>query len=293
MTDRIRIAIQKKGRLNADSVQLFQDCGLKFTDSKDHLLRKGRNSNIDLLCVRDDDIPSLTQQGVCALGVVGANEYEEQRLANPEENFPTVLRELNFGVCKLAIAVPEGGRITSVEELKGKKIATSYPALTQKWIQDNGLKADIMYLSGSVEVAPSLGCADAICDLVSTGQTLRAHKLSKLIDVFESKALLIANPDSISTENGRIQTLLKRIDGVLKVNESKYVMLHAPKDRLEAISQLLPGSESPTILPLSGNPDTVAVHAVCGESVFWEHLEELKSAGASSILVLPVEKMMA
>jgi ATP phosphoribosyltransferase len=201
---------------------------------------------------------------------------------------------LDFGRCKLCIAVPDGFDYRGAVSLQGKRIATTYPNILQRFLADNGITAEVVVLSGSVEIAPRLGRADLICDLVSTGSTLAANHLRQAETVLESQAVLIRTPVPIAPEKQEwTRRLLMRIDGVEQVKGSKYIMLHAPRSALPAIAKLLPGSEAPTVIPLEGRGDRVAVHAVCRENVFWETLEQLKSAGASSVLVLPVEKMLA
>ena len=294
---RLKLAVQKSGRLTDHSTDLLVRCGLKFSRGKDQLVGFGENMPLDLLFVRDDDIPDLVEEDVCDLGLVGLNVLEEKRLewiARGHEPKFTILRPLDFGRCRLAIAIPEEMAWTGVASLQGKRIATTYPYVLERFLREQGVEADIVTLSGAVEIAPRLGRADAICDLVSTGSTLLANRLREVQTVLESQVVLIRTPvaiDPIKTE--WVERLLMRIDGVQQVRESKYIMLHAPRSALPAIRQLLPGSESPTIIPLEGHPDRVAVHAVCRENVFWETLESLKAAGASALLVLPVEKMLA
>jgi len=206
----------------------------------------------------------------------------------------TQLRKLTFGGCRLSLAVPENSQIKSAADLNGCRIATSYPALTSSLLSKRGIDAETVKFSGSVEIAPGLGTADAISDLVSTGTTLRANHLVELEVLFESTAALYGNPARLANEKRlMIDRLLSRLDGVLQAAESKYVMLHARRDAVERITRLLPGAENPTLMNLEGDPDRVAMHAVCRETVFWEHLEALKEAGATAILVLPVEKMLA
>lgn len=295
--NRLKLAVQKSGRLTDHSTDLLVRCGLKFSRGKDQLVGFGENMPLDLLFVRDDDIPDLVEEDVCDLGLVGLNVLEEKRLewiARGHEPKFTILRPLDFGRCRLAIAIPEEMAWTGVASLQGKRIATTYPYVLERFLREQGVEADIVTLSGAVEIAPRLGRADAICDLVSTGSTLLANRLREVQTVLESQVVLIRTPvaiDPIKTE--WVERLLMRIDGVQQVRESKYIMLHAPRSALPAIRQLLPGSESPTIIPLEGHPDRVAVHAVCRENVFWETLESLKAAGASALLVLPVEKMLA
>ena len=295
--NRLKLAVQKSGRLTDHSTDLLVRCGLKFSRGKDQLVGFGENMPLDLLFVRDDDIPDLVEEDVCDLGLVGLNVLEEKRLewiARGHEPKFTILRPLDFGRCRLAIAIPEEMAWTGVASLQGKRIATTYPHVLGRFLREQGVEADIVTLSGAAEIAPRLGRADAICDLVSTGSTLLANRLREVQTVLESQVVLIRTPvaiDPIKTE--WVERLLMRIDGVQQVRESKYIMLHAPRSALPAIRQLLPGSESPTIIPLEGHPDRVAVHAVCRENVFWETLESLKAAGASALLVLPVEKMLA
>ena len=296
-TSRLKIALQKSGRLTDFSTDLLVRCGLKFSRGKDQLVGFGENMPLDLLFVRDDDIPDLVEEDVCDLGLVGLNVVAEKSLELAAKGHPTrfdIVRSLDFGRCRLAIAVPEGTSYESSATLAGKRIATTYPHLLAKFLADRGIEAEIVTLSGAVEIAPRLGRADAICDLVSTGSTLIANRLREVETVLESNAVLIRTPVALPTDKrDLVDRLLMRIDGVQQVRESKYIMLHAPRSALPAIRSLLPGSESPTIIPLEGHPDRVAVHAVCRENVFWETLESLKAAGASALLVLPVEKMLA
>jgi ATP phosphoribosyltransferase len=257
----------------------------------------GENMPLDVLFVRDDDIPDLVQEDVCDLGLVGLNVVQEKRLAFTARGvaplFETV-QLLDFGRCRLCIAVPDGFEYRSAASLRGKRIATTYPHILGRFLADHGIAAEVVVLSGSVEIAPRLGRADLICDLVSTGSTLAANHLRQAETVLDSQAVLIRTPVPIAAEKQEwTRRLLMRIDGVEQVKGSKYIMLHAPRSALAAIAKLLPGSESPTVIPLEGRGDRVAVHAVCRENVFWETLEELKGVGASSVLVLPVEKMLA
>ena len=291
--NRIRVAIQKSGRLSEKSLDLLQRCGLRFARSKDKLYWYGKDFPIDLLLVRDDDIPRLLLDGVCDLGIVGENIAEEAKLENTADNDLEQLRKLPFGGCRLSLAVPENSKFKSVADLDGCRIATSYPALTRSILSSRGISAETVKFSGSVEIAPGLGTADAISDLVSTGTTLRANHLVEFEVLFESTAALYGQLDQLSVEKqDMIDRLLSRLDGVLLAAESKYVMLHAPRDAVDTITRLLPGAENPSLMNLEGDPDRVALHAVCRETVFWEHLEALRGAGASAILVLPVEKML-
>ena len=290
---RLRVSIQKSGRLSEKSLDILKSCGLSFARSKDKLFWYGRDFPVDVLLVRDDDIPRMLLDGVCELGIVGENIASEVMLARNGETELNCLRKLGFGHCRLSIAVPEDLEIASINELEGTRIATSYPALTRHLLEKQGVSTEIFELSGSVEIAPGLGTADAISDLVSTGTTLRANHLRELEELYQSQAALYGRVNDISeTKQQLLDQLLARLGGVMQARESKYVMLHAPREALEKITELLPGVEHPSVMPLEGS-DRIAIHAVCGEAVFWEHLEALKAAGASAILVLPVEKMLA
>ncbi len=294
---RIKIAVQKTGRLTDHSIDLLERCGLKLTKSKDQLICYGENMPIDLLLVRDDDIPGLVSEDVCDLGIVGLNIVEEKRenlKSDGGDGLFKQIYELDFGHCRLALAAPDGTQYDGPESLENKRIATSYVGLLNRFLTANSINAETVYLSGAVEIAPKLGRADFICDLVSTGSTLKANGLSEVDVLLDSEAVVIQTLAPLGdTKQALVDKILQRLDGVLQVRESKYIMLHAPRDALPEIRNLLPGSEAPTVIPLDGHDDKVAVHAVCRETVFWETLENLKAAGASSLLVLPVEKMLA
>jgi ATP phosphoribosyltransferase len=293
---RLRIAIQKSGRLTDHSLDLLARCGLKYSRGKDQLMCYGENMPLDVLFVRDDDIPDLVQEDVCDLGLVGLNVIEEKRLAmaarGAQARFELIQR-LDFGRCRLSLAVPDEFPYTGLASLANRRIATTYPHVLGRFLRENSISAEIVTLSGAVEIAPRLGRSDLICDLVSTGSTLTANHLREVTTVLQSEAALIRTPVPLPDEKADwVRRLLLRIDGVQQVRESKYIMLHAPRSALPEIKKLLPGSESPTVIPLDGSGDKVAVHAVCRENVFWETLESLKAAGASALLVLPVEKML-
>lgn len=294
---RLRIAIQKSGRLSDDSIALLKAIGIKLQIRDRLLIAHSTNQPIDLLRVRDDDIPGLVMDGVVDLGFIGENELEEKMLerqaANKASDFE-VLRRLDYGGCRLSIAVPNEFDYQNVTSLEGKKVATTYPYLLERFFKENNVNAKAVMLTGSVEVAPRAGVADAICDLVSTGATLEANGLQEEEVIFRSKAVLIQRADGELNDEKQalINRLVPRIDGVMQAKESKYIMLHAPKAYLEQVKSLLPGAENPTVLPLAGNDDTVAVHVVSAENLFWETMEKLKALGCSSILVLPIEKMM-
>jgi ATP phosphoribosyltransferase len=290
------VAVQKSGRLTDHSLDLMSRCGLKYSRGKDQLLCYGENMPLDVLLVRDDDIPDLVREDVCDLGIVGGNVVHEKRLgfiARGVEPLFQVLQPLDFGRCRLSIAVPDAFRYEGPGSINGLRIATTYPHTVADWLERTGIKAEVVTLSGAVEIAPRLGRADVICDLVSTGSTLQANHLREVEVVLQSQATLIRTPVPLpDAKETWLRRILLRIDGVQQVKESKYIMLHAPRAALPEIRRLLPGSEYPTIVPLEGTTEKVAVHAVCRENVFWETLESLKAAGASALLVLPVEKML-
>jgi ATP phosphoribosyltransferase len=296
-SSRLKVALQKSGRLTDNSLDLLVRCGLKYSRGKDQLMCYGENMPLDVLFVRDDDIPDLVQQDVCDLGIVGLNVVEEKRLAFQALGVAPLFEQLmvlDFGRCRLSIAAPDGVSYDGPDSLRGMRIATTYPHILGRFLREKDIPAEIVTLSGAVEIAPRLGRADFICDLVSSGSTLIANHLWEAETILESQAAIISTPVPVSPEKQAwIHRIGMRIDGVQQVKESKYIMLHAPRARLDEIRKLLPGSEAPTIVPLDGASDKVALHAVCRENVFWETLESLKAAGASAILVLPVEKMLA
>lgn len=292
MTERLHLAIQKSGRLSEQSRELLRDAGLKIQKGKNDLAARVENFAIDLMFVRDDDIPTFVSDGVCEFGIVGQNVLEEFAAGEAERRFE-VIAELGFGRCGLKIAAPERTAYDGPQYLQGQRIATSYPQLLQRFLDAQGIDATIVKMNGAVELAPRLQIASFICDLVSTGATLEANGLRVVETVLDSQAVLIRTKKPLSPDRAELsENLLRRIEGVLATQESKYIVLNAPEEALEAISQILPGAESPTIIPLHGRPGHFAVQAVCQESVFWETLQKLKAAGASAILVMPIEKMM-
>lgn len=289
---RITVAVQKNGRLADASLLLLERCGLHLARSRDGLFAYGESMPVDLLFVRDDDIPSLVADGHANFGIVGRNVADEYTPEVADAPF-SIRAGLPFGACRLSIAVPESIRYDNVTSLSSKRIATSYPNITRRFLRANNVDADVVKLSGSVELAPRLGSADAIADIVATGRTLRAHNLREVDVVMNSTAVVLQSNSSLDDSLGEVANrLFMRIASTVRVDESKYVMLHAPVASVDRIAELLPGAERPTILPLAGCSDRVALHAVCGEAVLWEHLESLKAAGASAILVLPVERML-
>ncbi|MBT0718209.1 ATP phosphoribosyltransferase [Rosenbergiella epipactidis] len=293
---RLRIAMQKSGRLSDESRELLTRCGIKINLQQQRLIAFAENMPIDILRVRDDDIPGLVMDGVVDLGIIGENVLEEEvltRRAQGEDPQLSILRRLDFGGCRLSLAMPADSVYTGPECLDTKRIATSYPHLLKKYFDSKGLTFKSCLLNGSVEVAPRAGLSDAICDLVSTGATLEANGLREVDVIYRSKAVLIQRAGELSEDKqALVDRLMTRIQGVIQARESKYIMMHAPSEKLEQIIDLLPGAERPTVLPLAGDQSRLALHMVSSETLFWETMEKLKALGASSILVLPIEKMM-
>ncbi|CAL4318666.1 ATP phosphoribosyltransferase [Buchnera aphidicola] len=295
-SNRLCIAMQKSGRLSKDSRELLFRCGVKINLKRKQLISFSENMPIDVVRVRDDDIPGLVMDKVVDLGIVGENVVKEESLkrqANFQEFSYKVIKRLDFGMCRLSLAIPRNKSYFDINSLNNSRIATSYPYLLKKYLFKKGIKFNFFILNGSVEVAPRAGLADAICDLVSTGAALEANGLREIEVIYSSKACLISRTGNYSIEkNILISKLITRIQGVIKARESKYIMLHAPSSKLNEVMSLLHGAEYPTISNLAGETDKVALHMVSSETVFWETMEKLKALGASSILVLPIEKMM-
>ncbi len=287
MNENLRFAIQKKGRLHDKSMQLLKSCGIEVENFQDRLFVSASNFNLDILFLRDDDIPEYVQDNVAHIGIVGENEMLEKGLAVKR------VKQLGFGKCSLRLGIPEKDELKSIKDLENKIIATSYPKILNNFLDENKIKAKVIELSGSVEIAPSLGIADYICDLVSTGNTLKLNKLKKSFNILNSQAVLIQSEKfNLSPELKKIfNKLLLRIESSLKAKKSKYIMMNVPKDSLEQIIKIIPSLESPTVLPLS-NKGLVAVHAVINEDKFWEINEDLKAAGASGILSMPIENII-
>ena len=285
-TTSLRIAVQKSGRLTDKTLKLLEGIGLKFDDYKRSLLVKCLNFDVELLLIRDDDIPEYVQDGVCDLGFVGANVVAE------DEADVTILKGLEYGVCRLSIAVPKDGNIKTVEDFKGKKIATSYPVLTKKFFSSKQIDVDIVTLSGSVEIAPRLEIADAITDLVSTGGTLKANGLTEIEKIFDSETQLVKTNKPLSDgKQALIQKFLQRIEGYQKAEKSRYIMMNAPEKSVDKIKEIIPSLKSPTVMPLADN-GMVAIHTVIPLATFWEVMEQLKGAGATGIVMLPIESMI-
>ncbi len=279
----LKIAIQKSGRLNEKSVELLKNCGLNFENYKSSLISPVSNFPLEILFLRDDDIPEYVQDGIADLGIVGENMIEETEV---EVNY---LQRLGFGKCTLKIAVPNNSDVNTLADLGGKSIATSYPAILGKFLAKNNIQSDIRMISGSVEISPGLGLADAIFDIVSTGGTLKSNGLKPFVDVMSSEAILIGNKNIENQD--LIEELIARIQSVLRAKETKYVVLNVSRDNLPKVIALLPGVKSPSVVPLA-EPDWVAVHTVIPERDFWDKISKLKQAGAQGIVVMPIEKII-
>ncbi|MXV15143.1 ATP phosphoribosyltransferase [Hufsiella ginkgonis] len=279
----LKIAIQKSGRLNEKSVELLKNCGLSFDNYKSSLISPVSNFPLEILFLRDDDIPEYVQDGIADLGIVGENVISETGAD------VAYLQRLGFGKCSLKIAIPHTSTIRSIGDLNGKAIATSYPVILKRFLDEHKLKADIRTISGSVEISPGLGMSDAICDLVSTGGTLKSNGLQSFTDVMASEAVLIGRKGD--EDNLLISELIQRVQSVLRARETKYVVLNIEKKNLERVKELLPGIKSPTVVPLA-EEGWIAIHTVIPERDFWEKISELKAAGAEGIVVLPIEKII-
>lgn len=279
----LKIAIQKSGRLNEKSVELLKNCGLTFENYKSSLISSVSNFPLEILFLRDDDIPEYVQDGIADLGIVGENVISET-----EVNVH-YLQRLGFGKCTLKIAIPNESELAAISELEGRAIATSYPNILKKYLADNRINATIRTISGSVEISPGLGLSDAICDIVSTGGTLKSNGLKPFADVMSSEAILIGKHGIEKEEI--VKELMQRIQSVLKAKETKYVVLNVKRENLPVIVDLLPGVKSPTVVPLA-EEDWVAIHTVIQERDFWEKINKLKAAGAQGIVVMPIEKII-
>ena len=281
----IKMAIQKSGRLHDDSVQLLKDCGINIKNGYNQLKSVADNFPLEVYFLRDDDIPQYVEDNVAHIGIVGENVlFEKQKPLK-------IVEQLGFGKCRLSIAIKKNEVYKDSTFLHNKKIATSYPVLTQNFLKQNNINAEIHEISGSVELAPGIGLADAICDLVSSGSTLFMNGLQEVQTILKSQAVLVCSGKLTSEHSKILDQLLFRIRAVRKANNNKYVLLNAPNDALDKIISLLPGMKSPTVLPLA-ETGWSSVHSVLSEDEFWEKIEQLKNAGAQGILVIPIEKMI-
>lgn len=285
MKNILRIALQKSGRLNEDSVQLIRRCDINLPTQNGTLKSSASNFPVEFLYLRDDDIPGYVSDGVADLGIVGENVAAEK--GKPIDK----IEYLGFGQCRLSIAVPKSQEYSTLNDLNGLSIATSYPNILSDFLKNKKVKADIHQISGSVEIAPGIGLADAICDLVSSGSTLLSNGLKEVEEVFRSEAVLIGNKNMSDGKKEILKDLLFRIKSVRKAQSYKYILLNAPDTAIEKISAILPGMKSPTIMPLA-EKGWSSMHSVVEENAFWEIINNLKQAGAQGILVLPIEKMI-
>jgi ATP phosphoribosyltransferase len=281
----LKIAIQKSGRLYEDSIKLLTDCGIAVRNGKNELKSVADNFPLEVYFLRDDDIPQYVEDGVAHVGIVGENVlFEKNKTVD-------IVEELGFGKCRLSIAVRKSDEYGSVQFLQGKKIATSYPFLTQRFLKEAEVQAEIHEISGSVELAPSIGLADAVCDLVSSGSTLFMNGLKEVEPILKSQAVLVKWKGLEEEQQRILNQLLFRIRAVRKAKYNKYVLLNAPNESLNKIISLLPGMKSPTVLPLA-EEGWSSVHSVLSEDEFWDKIEQLRDAGAQGILVVPIEKMI-
>ncbi|MFT5918135.1 MAG: ATP phosphoribosyltransferase [Bacteroidia bacterium] len=283
---RIKIAVQKSGRLSEKTLQLLSEAGLKFSQNgKSRLTAQVKNFPADILYLRDDDIPQYVQDGVADLGVLGENVIIEKK-----KDTDTILK-LGFASCRLSMAVPREVEYTGINWFDGKRIATSYPIIVEKFLKDNNITAELHEISGSVEIAPGIGLADAVCDIVSTGSTLMSNGLKEVEEVIKSEAVLVASQELPEWKQAIIDKLVFRIKAVQKAKNSKYIILNAPNDSIDKIMSVIPGMKSPTVTPLA-DEGWSSIHSVVPEDKFWEIIDQLKDFGAQGILVVPIEKMV-
>jgi len=281
----LKIAIQKSGRLFEDSIALLKECGIDLRNVKDRLRTTSDNFPIEVFFLRDDDIPKYVEDGIADIGIVGENVLFEKNKS------VEVLEQLGFGKCRLSLAIPRNEEFIGIQQLQGKRIATSYPVLLANYLKEYNVIADIHEISGSVEIAPSIGLAEAIADLVSSGSTLFMNGLKEVATILSSQAVLVKNYNLSDDKITILNKLLFRIRAVKKSKRNKYILLNAPNDNINAILKLLPGMRSPSVLPLA-SPGWSSIHSVLSEDTFWEIIEQLKAAGAEGILVVPIEKMI-
>jgi len=283
--EKLKIAVQKSGRLSEKSLQLFKECGIKLTNGNRKLISVSSNFPIEILFLRDDDVPQSIEDGVADAGIVGENEYQEK-------NYPLeIYKRLGFAKCRLSLAIPKSENYESLEYFQNKKIATSYPFILKSFLEENNIQAEIHQISGSVEISPSIGLADGIFDIVSSGSTLISNGLKEVAKVMDSEAIITGSSDLNSTKTKILKELLFRVNAVQQANSNKYILLNAPKSNLDEIIQIIPGMKSPTIMPLA-DKEWYSLHSVVNEQRFWEVIDQLKSAGAEGILVVPIEKMI-
>ena len=281
----IRIAIQKSGRLNTESLALLKSCGIAIDNGKDQLKASARNFPVEVFFLRNGDIPQYLRDGVVDLAILGSNTLVEKGTDLE------VIEQLDFSKCRVSIALPKGINYNGVKDLAGKKIATSYPNTVKQFLKEQQIEADLHIINGSVEIAPNIGLADAICDIVSSGSTLFKNNLTEVVKILDSEAVLVQGTKLTEEQERLIETIRFRIQAVLRAKKSKYILLNAPNDRIEEIAGILPVLKSPTVLPLA-EEGWSSIHSVINAGDFWEVIDQLKAAGAEDILVCPIEKMV-
>ena len=281
----IRIAIQKSGRLNTESLALLKSCGIAIDNGKDQLKAAARNFPVEVFFLRNGDIPQYLRDGVVDLAILGSNTLVEKG------QDLEIIEQLGFSKCRVSIALPKGSTYTGVNDLAGKKIATSYPNTVKQFLKENQIEADLHIINGSVEIAPNIGLADAICDIVSSGSTLFKNNLTEVVRILDSEAVLVQGAKLTEKQERLIETIRFRVKAVLRAKKSKYILLNAPNDRIEEIASILPVLKSPTVLPLA-QEGWSSIHSVINAGDFWEVIDQLKAAGAEDILVCPIEKMV-
>ena len=282
---KLRIAVQKSGRLNEDSMRILKDIGISIDNGKDQLKASAKNFPVEVFYLRNGDIPQYLKDGVVDAAIIGENVLIEKG------NDINIVEKLGFSTCKVCIAVPKADNYSSIKDLEGKRIATSYPKTVQDFLDKNGVKANLHIINGSVEIAPNIGLADAICDIVSSGSTLFKNNLKEVDVILKSEAVLAVSPVLNAEKQAVLDKIQFRIQSVLKGRESKYVLLNAPNDKIQDIINVLPGMKSPTVLPLA-QEGWSSVHSVISKNEFWNVIDELKTNGAQGILVCPIEKMV-
>lgn len=285
MQNRLRLAVQKSGRLSEDSIELIKECGLRLDRIESRLKTQAYNFPLEILHLRDDDIPGYVEDGVADAGIAGENVVVEKNRK------VDIVARLGFSKCRLAIAIPKSSRYQGLADLNGLNIATSYPHILNHFLDKNGIKASIHEISGAVEIAPSIGLAQAICDIVSSGSTLLSNGLQEVETIFNSEAVLIATPNLAKEKKSILHDLLFRIQAVLQARNFKYILLNVPNEKIDEVSALLPGMKSPTVTPLA-QAGWSSLHSVVNENQFWEIIDSLRAAGAEGILVVPIEKMI-
>jgi len=281
----LRLAVQKSGRLNEDSLKLLKDCGISIDNRKDQLKVAARNFPIEVFFLRNGDIPQYLRDGVVDLAILGENLLEEKG------KDLKVVEQLGFSKCRVSIAVPKGSKFDGIEDLEGKRIATSYPNTVQNFLQQHKINAELHIINGSVEIAPNIGLSDAICDIVSSGSTLFKNNLKEVVEIARSQAVLVKGIKLTAEQNEWVEKLRFRVQSVFRAKQSKYILLNAPNEKIDAISSILPVLKSPTVLPLA-QEGWSSIHSVINAGDFWNVIDELKALGAEGILVCPIEKMV-